>query len=157
MEKTLTPTTVQEGKTLPGFDEVEHPDLSLEEMSDRIDALIARDRRQAKLAGIQGGWTPWRRMEAGEWLGAARCGSSEHARKHTKRKSTAYVSYGIDFGGKIAICEDCYKDRVGEDAEVAARVAYMKSVEGADERGSKFTVVAGSVEVPVVDPEHPPE
>lgn len=112
MTKELVPSVVQEGKTLSGFD-ADDDEISFEEIADRVAVLIERDRLQAIAEGNGNttGWTNWRRMEMGEWIGAARCGSSEHADKHTRRKQTEWVSYGVDFGGKLAICDDCYKSR----------------------------------------------
>lgn len=125
MTKALVPAVVQEGTTFKGFD-ADDDDVTFDEIADRVAALIKRDRLQAIAEGITGGWTRWRRMEPGEWIGAARCGSSEHHDKHTRRKKTEWVSYGVDFAGKLALCDDCYKSR------------YPQAVEGTAPAG-KFT------------------
>lgn len=79
-------------------------------LSQRVQFLIDRDRRVARENGQTDGWTPFREMESCERIGAARCGSSEHRRRHTKRKGSVYVSYGVTFNAKIVRCEDCQDD-----------------------------------------------
>jgi hypothetical protein len=105
IDKILT-ISVEEGSTIePDRESIDW--IEWEEMCDRIQKVRDAERARARLNGLS--WTPWRKMLPGEGVGAARCGGGRHQRMHTRRASSTWVSYGVNFGSRIVRCDDCHE------------------------------------------------